>query len=127
MEIFNIIVQATKNLRLAPPVYKYGLTAYFVVAVLIVIFSFRKLSKHKNHYFSIFYRSLIFSLLFSPTLLVGGGAAAITPASFAIVVSIIFISWQALVSAIVPITVVLVLMFSVWAILFRLSGYARNT
>jgi hypothetical protein len=127
MEILNEIIYVVKNLRLAPPAYKYGLVVYFIISLLIVVFAFRKLSRSKNKYLSIFYRSSIFSILFSPTILVGGGAAAAMPASFAIVASIYFGWWQAFVWAIVPIGVVLGLMFSIWAVFLSLSQDAKNT
>lgn len=116
MEMLNEIVCVVKSIRLAPPAYKYGLVAYFIVSVLVTIFAFRKLNRHKNNYLSVFYRSFIFSFLFTPTIIVSGSAAAAMPASFAIVAAIYFGWWQAFVAAIIPMGVVLTLMFTLWVL-----------
>ena len=123
MSLFGDVVQATNNLRYAPSAYLYGLVVYYAVSVLIIYFSLRKIIKMKNRYLSIFIGSFIVSFLVTPTMLYGGGAAAIMPASFAFVLSAIFSNGLGLVFSIVPVLVVALAISTIWFSVMKIKSH----
>lgn len=108
----DIIIQAVRNLSVAPLTYIIGLIIYYIIACLLIYLIFKKIIKKSNNLKSIIYRALTISIAISPTVMFGGGVAVFSPALFAIAASLFYgelsVSVQGIIIPIISIFLIIV-------------------